>query len=126
MYFAYATRVLEGTLRSLNNVQEHLHQSFYYYLLPSPRTYIPIGHYMISFGMLFSVVLPVRPSSETSFTETSVFIRGDNSRKARTSAGFLGNSFLRTGRVDVILISVDITSSQFSFSSNSFARSFGE
>jgi hypothetical protein len=44
---------LEGTLRSLNNLIEPLHQSFYYYIPLTPFTFVPIGHYMISFGLLF-------------------------------------------------------------------------
>ncbi|CAH8588430.1 unnamed protein product [Heterobilharzia americana] len=39
-------RLLEGILRSLNNLQERLHQSFWYYLLPNPYRYISIGVYM--------------------------------------------------------------------------------
>ncbi|KAK4468598.1 hypothetical protein MN116_007789 [Schistosoma mekongi] len=40
------TRLLEGILRSVNNLQERLHQSFWYYLLPNPYRYISIGVYM--------------------------------------------------------------------------------
>nr|CAH8863206.1 unnamed protein product [Trichobilharzia regenti] len=42
----YVMRLLEGILRSLNNLQERLHQSFWYYLLPNPYRYISIGVYM--------------------------------------------------------------------------------
>jgi glycosylphosphatidylinositol transamidase len=45
-------RIVEGSLRSLNNLIEHLHQSFYYYLLPSPERYISIGEYMISLALI--------------------------------------------------------------------------
>lgn len=45
-------RTVEGTLRSLHNLIEPLHQSFYFYLLPSPMTYVSIGHYMITLGLL--------------------------------------------------------------------------
>ena len=48
--------VLEGTLRSLNNLIEPLHQSFYYYFPLSPFTFVPIGHYMISFGLMFAPI----------------------------------------------------------------------
>ncbi|CAH8541351.1 unnamed protein product [Schistosoma turkestanicum] len=40
------TRLLEGILRSINNLQERFHQSFWYYLLPNPYRYISIGVYM--------------------------------------------------------------------------------
>ncbi|KER19410.1 hypothetical protein T265_15549, partial [Opisthorchis viverrini] len=39
-------RFVEGILRSLNNLQERLHQSYWYYLLPNPMRYISIGVYM--------------------------------------------------------------------------------
>ncbi|KAF6775199.1 hypothetical protein AHF37_05201 [Paragonimus kellicotti] len=39
-------KLVEGVLRSLNNLQERLHQSFWYYLLPNPLRYISIGVYM--------------------------------------------------------------------------------
>jgi hypothetical protein len=45
--------MLEGTLRSLNNLIEPLHQSFYYYIPLTPFTFVPIGHYMISFALLY-------------------------------------------------------------------------
>jgi glycosylphosphatidylinositol transamidase len=50
-------RVIEGTVRSLNNLLEHLHQSFYYYLLPSPNLYLSIGDYMISLGLILLPLL---------------------------------------------------------------------
>lgn len=46
---------IEGSLRSLFSLQETLHQSFYFYLLPSPWLYVPIGDYMIIFGMSFAI-----------------------------------------------------------------------
>lgn len=36
-------RVLEGVCRSLNNLLERFHQSFFFYLLPSTTRYISIG-----------------------------------------------------------------------------------
>ncbi|KFM78527.1 Glycosylphosphatidylinositol anchor attachment 1 protein, partial [Stegodyphus mimosarum] len=39
-------RVLEGVVRSLNNLLEKFHQSFFFYLLPSVRNYVSIGLYM--------------------------------------------------------------------------------
>lgn len=49
-------RVLEGTVRSLNNLLEKFHQSFFFYLLPSTRSYISIGLYMPPFSL---IALPV-------------------------------------------------------------------
>ncbi|KAK3878503.1 hypothetical protein Pcinc_016848 [Petrolisthes cinctipes] len=45
-------RVLEGVCRSLNNLLERFHQSFFFYLLPSTTRYISIGVYMPPFALL--------------------------------------------------------------------------
>jgi hypothetical protein len=50
--------LIEGATRSLLTLQETLHQSFYFYLLPSVFTYVPIGDYMILFGLFF-LIFPV-------------------------------------------------------------------
>eukprot|EP01113_Clastostelium_recurvatum_P043538 TRINITY_DN7225_c0_g1_i1.p1 TRINITY_DN7225_c0_g1~~TRINITY_DN7225_c0_g1_i1.p1 ORF type:complete len:674 (-),score=113.51 TRINITY_DN7225_c0_g1_i1:23-1981(-) len=50
-------RVAVGTLRSLNNLLERLHQSFYFYVLCSPTHYLSIGEYMIPFGLLVAPLL---------------------------------------------------------------------
>ncbi|KAG5900575.1 hypothetical protein JTB14_022880 [Gonioctena quinquepunctata] len=41
-------RIIEGTFRSLNNLLERFHQSFFFYLLPSSERYISIGLYIPS------------------------------------------------------------------------------
>jgi glycosylphosphatidylinositol transamidase len=45
-------RVVEGIFRSLNNLLERFHQSFFFYLLPSSNRYVSIGMYMPAFGFL--------------------------------------------------------------------------
>jgi len=47
-------RALEGIMRSLNNLQERFHQSFFFYLLPSTNRYISIGVYMPPFALMIS------------------------------------------------------------------------
>ncbi|KAM9946740.1 hypothetical protein ACTFIT_000055 [Dictyostelium discoideum] len=70
-------RVLIGTIRSLNNLLEKLHQSFYYYLLPSPFHYISIGEYMISIGLIISPlafgVIYLLISLSNIFTSPTIF-----------------------------------------------------
>ncbi|WRT66675.1 uncharacterized protein IL334_003635 [Kwoniella shivajii] len=39
-------RTLESTLRSMNNLLERLHASYFFYLLPRPWQFIPVGHYL--------------------------------------------------------------------------------
>jgi len=41
-------RVVEGTFRSLNNLLEHLHQSFFFYLLMAKGRFVSIGTYLPS------------------------------------------------------------------------------
>ena len=51
----YVGRVLEGMTRSINNLLERLHQSFFFYVLPSTDRYVSIGLYMPPFGCLMMV-----------------------------------------------------------------------
>ncbi|KAI0016362.1 Gaa1-like protein [Xylariomycetidae sp. FL0641] len=41
-------RLIEGTFRSLNNLLEHLHQSFFFYLLMNKDRFVSIGTYLPS------------------------------------------------------------------------------
>ena len=41
-------RLIEGTFRSLNNLLEHLHQSFFFYLLMYKERFVSIGTYLPS------------------------------------------------------------------------------
>lgn len=41
-------RVIEGLVRSLNNLLEHLHQSFFFYLLMQTNRFVSIGTYLPS------------------------------------------------------------------------------
>lgn len=47
-------RLVEGTFRSLNNLLEHLHQSFFFYLLMHKDRFVSIGTYLPS-AMLIAV-----------------------------------------------------------------------
>ncbi|KDO33112.1 hypothetical protein SPRG_01924 [Saprolegnia parasitica CBS 223.65] len=49
-------RSIETTVRAMSNVEEKLHQSFYYYLLVSPRLFVSIGEY---YYVLVLVLLPL-------------------------------------------------------------------
>jgi len=50
-------KVVEGIFRSLNNLLERFHQSFFFYLLPATDRYVSIGLYMPPFGLLAAPVL---------------------------------------------------------------------
>jgi len=50
-------KALEGIMRSLNNLQERFHQSFFFYLMPATNRYISIGVYMPPFGLMVGCLL---------------------------------------------------------------------
>ncbi|CAN1188058.1 Glycosylphosphatidylinositol anchor attachment 1 protein [Linum perenne] len=45
-------RLIEGVVRSVNNLLEKFHQSFFLYLLTAPAKFVSIGVYMIAFALL--------------------------------------------------------------------------
>ncbi|GLB34825.1 putative gpi-anchor transamidase [Lyophyllum shimeji] len=52
-------RIIESTLRTMNNLLERLHASFFFYILTGPERFLKIGHYLpsavlISVAMMFS------------------------------------------------------------------------
>ena len=49
--------LIEGVVRSLNNLLERFNRSYWFYLLPSTRRYVSIGNYMIPFGLLLLPLL---------------------------------------------------------------------
>lgn len=55
--FYQVGRVLEGILRSLNNLLERFHQSYFFYLLSATDRYISIGVYIPAVGLMASTLL---------------------------------------------------------------------
>ncbi|CAK9801470.1 Glycosylphosphatidylinositol anchor attachment 1 protein [Anthophora quadrimaculata] len=49
-------RIVESIVRSLNNLLERFHQSFFFYLLPSTDTYISIGLYIRSLVLIIAAI----------------------------------------------------------------------
>ncbi|KHN75371.1 Glycosylphosphatidylinositol anchor attachment 1 protein [Toxocara canis] len=60
--FLEFARICEGALRSLNNILEKFHQSYFLYILPSPKRFISFAYYMPSVGILLFplIVLALR------------------------------------------------------------------
>ncbi|KAJ2771669.1 Glycosyl phosphatidyl inositol protein transamidase complex subunit [Coemansia nantahalensis] len=50
-------RTVESTLRSLNNLLEHFHQSFFFYILPANLRYLSIGDYIPAAGLMVASLL---------------------------------------------------------------------
>lgn len=57
LMFYQMGRVMEGVCRSLNNLLERFHQSFFFYLLSANDRYISIGAYMPSLGLMCGALL---------------------------------------------------------------------
>ncbi|XP_076958672.1 GPI transamidase component gaa1-like [Bidens hawaiensis] len=55
-------RLIEGVIRSVNNLLEKFHQSFFLYLLTSSNKFVSVGVYMIAF-LLLVAPLPVLAAS---------------------------------------------------------------
>ncbi|XP_078149001.1 GPI transamidase component family protein / Gaa1-like family protein isoform X1 [Carex rostrata] len=55
-------RLIEGTVRSVNNLLEKFHQSFFLYFLTSPNKFVSVGVYMIPFTFLVAP-LPIIAAS---------------------------------------------------------------
>ncbi|XP_057447409.1 uncharacterized protein LOC130739188 isoform X2 [Lotus japonicus] len=55
-------RLIEGIIRSINNLLEKFHQSFFLYLLTSPSKFVSVGVYMIPFALLVAP-LPIVAAS---------------------------------------------------------------
>lgn len=50
-------KLVEGIARSLNNLLERFHQSFFFYLLVASDRYVSIGDYMPSLGLMAAALL---------------------------------------------------------------------
>ena len=55
--FVFCHRPLQEISRSLNNILEHFHQSFFFYLLPNSLRYVSIGLYMPPFLAIIAGLL---------------------------------------------------------------------
>ncbi|XP_053401359.1 glycosylphosphatidylinositol anchor attachment 1 protein-like [Mercenaria mercenaria] len=81
-------RVVEGIFRSLNNLLERFHQSFFFYILPGTERYVSIGLYMIPFGIICAsclvkaVALWVHLSQE----ENSKSEKSDGEKEGKTES----------------------------------------
>lgn len=50
-------RIIEGSLRSLNNILEKFHQSYFLYLLTHPHRFISVAFYQPIIGLLMLPLL---------------------------------------------------------------------
>ncbi|OLN87652.1 GPI transamidase component GAA1, partial [Colletotrichum chlorophyti] len=69
-------RLVEGTFRSLNNLLEHLHQSFFFYLLMHKERFVSIGTYLPSAMIL---------AASFTITAISLWVKSGHQEQASTS-----------------------------------------
>lgn len=51
-------RIVESTLRSINNLLEHFHQSFFFYFLLAPKNFVSIGTYLPA-ALMVAIAYPL-------------------------------------------------------------------
>ncbi|KAL1531608.1 glycosylphosphatidylinositol anchor attachment 1 protein-like isoform X1 [Salvia divinorum] len=54
LFLLHTGRLVEGVIRSVNNLLEKFHQSFFLYLMTSPSRFVSVGIYMIAFTLLIA------------------------------------------------------------------------
>lgn len=90
-------RVAESTLRSINNLLEHFHQSFFFFLLLSPRNFVSIGTYLpaaialaISFPLMatYKIATALGKGATVVPASLSILPQGNRSEIKRAVANF--------------------------------------
>ncbi|XP_050545919.1 glycosylphosphatidylinositol anchor attachment 1 protein [Daktulosphaira vitifoliae] len=89
-------RIVEGMFRSLNNLLERFHQSFFFYLLPSTDRYVSIGFYMPCLVLLVGALFLKAFSTWIQYTSknddsTDLFLKNENLNVAIVSLIILGS-----------------------------------
>jgi glycosylphosphatidylinositol transamidase len=80
-------RTVESLCRSLNNLLEHLHQSFFFYLLMQTNRFVSIGTYMPSAMLIaanftiMAVALWLRSGYKAAISPSDAQISGDEKKK---------------------------------------------
>ncbi|KAK0591238.1 hypothetical protein LWI29_037352 [Acer saccharum] len=70
-------RLIEGVIRSVNNLLEKFHQSFFLYLLTSPGKFVSVGVYMIAFALLVAPLPLVAASLYADSNDLNPALRKD-------------------------------------------------
>ncbi|KAG6390075.1 hypothetical protein SASPL_151554 [Salvia splendens] len=68
LFLLHVGRLVEGVIRSVNNLLEKFHQSFFLYLMTSPSRFVSVGIYMIAFALL---IAPLPLAAAALFSDAS-------------------------------------------------------
>lgn len=98
-------RLIEGVIRSVNNLLEKFHQSFFLYFLTSPSKFVSVGVYMIAFVLLVTP-LPLLAASLYSNNRPGNANRGNvtPSASAQSNTGFAVGSWRWLHAAKVVFI----------------------
>ncbi|XP_019058844.1 PREDICTED: GPI transamidase component gaa1-like [Tarenaya hassleriana] len=69
--FLRGARLIEGTIRSVNNLLEKFHQSFFLYLLTSSSKFVSVGVYMIAFALLIAPLPSLYMDASSTFPKAT-------------------------------------------------------
>ncbi|XP_058793026.1 glycosylphosphatidylinositol anchor attachment 1 protein [Phymastichus coffea] len=112
--FYHVGRVVESVVRSLNNLLERFHQSFFFYILPCTDRYISIALYMLSLVLMmagvfikaFAIWLRLQDSTTNQTDEKKISSNLKNSPQQGTefNVGSIASEILWTHTVGVSLM----------------------
>ncbi|KAG9457287.1 hypothetical protein H6P81_001795 [Aristolochia fimbriata] len=95
-------RLIEGVIRSVNNLLEKFHQSFFLYFLTSSGKFVSVGVYMIAFALLVAPLPVVAAALYSDSTKGDCTAEGP---KASTDTfGALGSSWRWLHAAKVVLM----------------------
>ncbi|KAJ9152859.1 hypothetical protein P3X46_026371 [Hevea brasiliensis] len=86
-------RLIEGVIRSVNNLLEKFHQSFFLYLLTSPSKFVSVGVYMIAFALLVAPLPLVAASLYADANELDFGMKNDKYTPMDTASNEINITF---------------------------------
>nr|XP_040231731.2 glycosylphosphatidylinositol anchor attachment 1 protein [Anopheles coluzzii] len=96
-------RIIEGISRSLNNLLERFHQSFFFYLLVSNDRFVSIGDYMPSLALMAGALL-----IKAFIHYLSLYYTGDNDETEKSEETDAVETKQKAGNIDIGYFSVGI------------------
>ncbi|XP_033222343.1 glycosylphosphatidylinositol anchor attachment 1 protein [Belonocnema kinseyi] len=114
--FSKVGRVVESIVRSLNNLLERFHQSYFFYLLPSTDRYVSIGIYTLPFILMiatvfikgFTIWLKLQNLGDKKKDDKEKKKEKDENESQEFDIGFVAMEFLWTHALGFLLMSSPI------------------
>lgn len=103
--FSKVGRVVESIVRSLNNLLERFHQSYFFYLLPSTDRYVSIGIYTLPFILMIATVFIKGFSMWLNLQNLGDKKKDESGESEEFDIGFVAMEFLWTHVLGFLLMS---------------------